>query len=378
MSSRSFWGWTEDDEALMSTIPPGYIPARVTAGYVSSWRVMIPEEGREIQVQLAGAFHHRGSGPGECPLPRAGDWVALAPSKKVIDRVFPRRTALIRQEAGRGRRPQVLAANVDTVFLVFGLDGGRSFSLGLLERFLTVTAGGGVSPVVVLNKADCAAPGQEEHIVCQVRAHYADLPLCVTSALHGDGRYTTGLEEVRRRVPPGKTACFLGRSGAGKSSIINALGAGGRPGEKLIGTAPVSSFHGKGRHTTSTARLWMLPRGFGHDRGGMVIDTPGVREVQLWGGQDSLGESFADIDDLAKDCRFRDCRHQGEPGCAVQMAVAQGFVPPQRFEHYLEQRQELDQAATARDAPARGGGGRPAAPARRRRQSRESRGDQPG
>ncbi|POR05205.1 hypothetical protein AU468_02335, partial [Alkalispirochaeta sphaeroplastigenens] len=275
MSSPAFWGWTGAEDALRGNIPGEFIPARVRVAHSSSWLVMVPGQDREVQVKLAGSFLHHGSDPGEAPLPRTGDWVLLSPSGEVIHRLLPRRTALIRQEAGRARRPQVLAANVDRAFLVFGLDGERSFSPGLLERLLTITAGAGVRPVVILNKVDLAAPGKRERIVGQVQAHYPDLPLYITSALPGGKCCGEGLEEVRRLVPAGTTACFLGRSGAGKSSLITALFGEGSPEGERIRRGSVRSRDARGRHTTSAATLWMLPPGFGCDEGGMVIDTPG-------------------------------------------------------------------------------------------------------
>lgn len=328
------WGWGEHEQKHWSTIPPDCVRARVTTRYPSSWRVALPLAGAEALVEIAGAFHYLAAAPEAYPV--VGDWVALTPDQRLIQLVLPRRSWLSRQEAGRAARAQVLAANIDIALLVFGLDGGRNFSVGLLERFLTLVYSGGVTPVVVLNKADCASPAHIETVQRQVTEiqgaiqseTQAAVPTVLTSAHSG-----LGMDEIRTLIPVGTTACCLGRSGVGKSSIMNAL-----VGEELMPTAEVSHNKNEGRHTTSTSHLFML------GGGGLLIDTPGLRELQLWGTEDSLAKSFADIQELAAECRFGDCQHQGEPGCAVQQAAAEGVLPHQRLEHYLEQRDELTEA----------------------------------
>ena len=330
------WGWGEHEQTHWSTMLANCIPARVTTRYPSSWRVVLPVAGAGAAagagalVELSGAFQYLVASPEEYPV--VGDWVALTPDLRFIQQVLPRRSWLSRQEAGRATRAQVLAANIDLALLVFGLDGGRNFSVGLLERFLTLVSAGGVAPVVVLNKVDCAASAHIEAVQRQVAAIQAAIqatvPIVLTSTRSG-----LGLDELRTLIPAGTTACCLGRSGVGKSSIMNALA-----GEELMPTAEVSRNQSKGRHTTSTSHLIML------QGGGMLIDTPGLRELQLWGTEDSLAQSFADIQEFAAECRFRNCQHQGEPGCAVQQAAAEGVLPQQRLEHYLEQRDELSEA----------------------------------
>lgn len=327
------WGWTEHENAHWSTVPAGSIAARIICRYSATWRVIIPSGSRETLVEASGAFQYLCAGPQDYPV--VGDWVALSCDGRIIQQLLPRRTTIARQEAGRAARSQVLAANVDIALLVFGLDGGRNFSIGLLERFLTLTATGGVEPVVVLNKADRASLEQISSVRIQAESIRPGVTLCVTSARNG-----TGIEELRDLVPAGRTACCLGRSGVGKSSIINAL-----LGEPLLRTAEVSRIQNKGRHSTTNSQLRVIPGRQSTTSGGMLIDTPGLRELQLWGAEESLYESFADIHEFAPDCRFRDCRHQGEPGCAVQRAVAEGIIPHQRLEHYLEQREELSEAA---------------------------------
>jgi ribosome biogenesis GTPase / thiamine phosphate phosphatase len=319
-------GWTDHESARWDTVPAGAVPARIITRYASSWRAVIPNDLRDVPVEAAGAFHYLCAGPEDYPV--VGDWVALSPEGELIQQLLPRRTTITRQEPGRAARAQVLVANVDIALLVFGLDGHRNYSIGLLERFLTLSAAGGVEPVVVLNKADCASPERIETIRSEVESVRPGTAIRVTSV--PDGR---GLEELRNLISSGRTACCLGRSGVGKSSIINAL-----LGEQFMRTAGVSRVRNRGRHTTTNSQLRLLPGG------GMLIDTPGLRELQLWGSEDSLHGSFPDILEYASDCRFRDCRHQGEPGCAVQQAVSEGIIPHQRLEHYLEQRGELANA----------------------------------
>ena len=320
------WGWTLWEQRHWETMPDGCVPARVVARFPSSWRTVVPTDGAEELVELTGAFQYRATAMEEYPV--VGDWVALSPDRRLIQLVLPRRTHLSRQEAGRAVRGQVLAANIDIALLVFGLDGGRNFSAGLLERFLTVATAGGVTPVVVLNKADCASPEYIEGVRHEVASIHGTVPVVVTSTRSG-----SGLDILQSLIPAGVTACCLGRSGVGKSSISNSL-----LGTETLRTAEVSRIQNRGRHTTSTSQLLQL-------REGMLIDTPGLRELQLWGSEDSLTGGFGEIEELASECRFRDCSHQGEPGCAVQEAVAQGLLPQQRLEHYLEQRDELAQTA---------------------------------
>lgn len=347
MSKLQQWGWTAHEQQHWTAMPAEFIPARVTARFQSHWRVVTPSHQREQLVEISGAFQYLAAGSEDFPV--VGDWVALSADGKLIQQVLPRRSAIIRQEAGRTAGGQVLTANVDTAFLVFGLDGGRNFSIGLLERFLTITAAGKAKPAAVLNKADCATPQHIDSVCCQISAITPSLPVIVTSIRTGDG-----LDDLRKMVPAGETACCLGRSGVGKSSIMNALL--GRTQQK---TAEVSRIENRGRHTTSSSQLMMLPSRLSPEHyaettepGGLLIDTPGLRELQLWGDEDALLDSFSDVRELAHECRFSDCRHQGEPGCAVQAAAAEGFLPQQRLEHFLEQRDELNTAELRRSMSA--------------------------
>ncbi|AFG38201.1 ribosome small subunit-dependent GTPase A [Spirochaeta africana] len=329
------WGWSAHEESNWPQVPPGSVPARVTARYQSCWRIMLPEGPGEQTAEIAGAFEYLIANSEDYPA--VGDWVAASPDGRIIRQVLPRRTSIRRQQTGKAARAQLLAANIDLALLVFSPDGRRNFSVGLLERFLTLTAAGGTRPVVILNKADAACADLLERICHQVAGIDPELQVLMTSTVTGQG-----IARLRGLIATGQTACFLGRSGVGKSSIINMLA-----GTSLLATAAVSRIEGKGRHTTTASQLLQLtpPTGTTGTTSGMLIDTPGLRELQLWGDETALEGSFADVAELAEDCRFRDCRHQGEPGCAVQAAAAEGFLPQQRLEHFLEQRDELTAAA---------------------------------
>ena len=253
-----------------------------------------------------------------------GDW-ALVQAGPDSDRPgtavrLPRRTELVRGAAGKAATRQVLAANVDLVFVLVSL--AAPPSAGRLDRLLAVAWDSGARPVVVLTKADLA-----EATAATERDEVADTagpaPVLLTSTV--DGR---GLAELRAMVAPGTTAALLGVSGAGKCSLRNALGAGPAP------VAPVGPT-GKGRHTTTARELVAVPGG------GLLLDTPGLRGVQLWAADAGLDVAFADIVELARRCRFRDCRHAGEPGCAIAAAVADGTVSARRVASHAALRQEV-------------------------------------
>jgi ribosome biogenesis GTPase len=275
----------------------------------------------EEQCRVSGAFRH---GAGErSAFPAVGDFVALAQDGGVIDGLLPRRSVLSRKSAGRRTEEQVLAANVDLVFVVAALDGGRNFTGRGIERYVTTVWESGARPVLVLNKLDaCADPAA--YIVAAEEAA-PGVPVLLTSALTGDG-----LTELQEAVVPGETAVMIGPSGVGKSSLINSL-----IGTEQLETGAQREHDRRGRHTSTARQLVLL------ENGGSLIDTPGLRELQLWAGEESLGRTFADLELFAGECRFRDCSHQGEPGCAVQAAVASGELPPERYESYLELQKEL-------------------------------------
>ncbi|MBZ5592356.1 MAG: ribosome small subunit-dependent GTPase A [Acidobacteriia bacterium] len=226
--------------------------------------------------------------------PVVGDWVALEAGTRIAA-VLPRQTAFSRKEPGKVTREQVIAANIDVLFVVAGLDG--DFNLRRLERYLLMTRESGARPVIVLNKADLRADAAE----AAAETEALGAPVAVISALDG-----SGLSTLEQHIAAGETAALTGSSGVGKSTLLNRL-----LGSDRQHVQEVRAGDSRGRHTTVRRELFLAPNGW------LLIDTPGLRELQLWSGMESVDLAFADIADLAQQCRFRDCRHQGEPGCAV-------------------------------------------------------------
>ncbi|MCG8456783.1 MAG: ribosome small subunit-dependent GTPase A [Holophagales bacterium] len=320
-----------------SLAPPGCRPARVVFESREHYRV-ITSEG-ERPARLAGRLRL------DEGLPVVGDWVALAaaaptsaadPGEELIRAILPRTTHLSRKEAGAVTREQVVAANVDTVFLVMGLDG--DFNLRRLERFVVMVWESGADPVVVLTKGDLhpdpvaarldaagVAPGVPVHVVASIRGE--------------------GLEPLRAHLGPGLTVALLGSSGAGKSTLLNAL-----VGSELMRTGAVREGDDRGRHTTTHRQLVLLPAADGDPRGGgLLVDNPGVREIQLWADDGALAEAFDDVDTLAAGCRFGDCRHEDEPGCAVRRAIDDGRLAAERLESWRGLERELRHLERKRD-----------------------------
>jgi ribosome biogenesis GTPase len=266
-------------------------------------------------------------------LPCAGDWVVVRtwPDGRIsAEAVLPRRTALIRRTAGKDSTGQVLAANIDTAAVVEPID--PSPDLGRVERLLALAWQSGAEPLVVLTKADLAA--DPATIAAQVAEVTPGTTVAAVSAEHGDG-----LDALRPHVAPGRTTALLGPSGAGKSTLVNALA-----GATVMVTQRVRRADGKGRHTTTYRALIPLPGG------GAVLDTPGLRAVGLLDGADGLDQAFADVAELAAACRFRDCAHDTEPGCAVQAALAAGELAPRRWQSWLRLQREVAFEARRKDA----------------------------
>jgi ribosome biogenesis GTPase len=251
-----------------------------------------------------------------------GDWVALktGSSGTTIHAVLPRTSQFIRKAAGRRAEEQVVAANVDTVFLVTGLDG--DFNVRRIERYLILVWESGAQPIVVLNKADLA--DDLDRRIAETARVAAGTPVHVTSTRTG-----AGMDLLAERLAPGKTFALLGSSGVGKSSIVNWLA-----GDDLLKISEVRESDSRGRHTTSHRQLVVLPGG------ALVIDTPGMREIQLWDADEGISEVFQDIEALAPGCRFRDCQHRAEPGCAVRAAIDAGELEAGRLENYLKLQDE--------------------------------------
>ncbi len=291
----------------------GLVLARVVLAERDQYRIYT--EAAELIAEPSGALWYRADGP--AALPVVGDWVAarvVDPEMAIVEAVLPRRTFFSRRAAGRRETEQPIAANIDLVFLVCGLDG--DFNLRRLERYLTLAAESGASAVVVLNKADICANLAARRADAELVAGGAPVICC--SAEHDQG-----LEGLTRFLSPGRTLALLGSSGVGKSTIVNRL-----LGEQRLRTREVRESDSRGRHTTTHRELILIPRG------GALIDTPGMRELQLWAGQDSVDQAFEEISHLAANCRYRDCGHAGESGCAVEAAVAAGEISPERWASY--------------------------------------------
>lgn len=327
-------GWTPRfAEAFAPHAADGVEPARVSLEHTHIYRVLTPAGERLARV--AGRLRHGASGRAD--FPAVGDWVVIehahGEGDARIRAVLPRATRFSRRAAGNPTEEQVVAANIDTIFLVSGLD--HDFNPRRIERYLVTAWESGANPVIVLNKADLAE--NIETTVASVEALAPGVPVHAVSA-----RQPASLASVSAHLARGRTAALLGSSGVGKSSIANAL-----IGEDLLRTRDVRESDSRGRHTTTGRQLVLLPGG------GILIDTPGMRELQLWDAGESVAGAFTDIDALADDCRFRDCRHGAEPGCAVTAAVAAGTLPEARLLSFRKLQDEQDYQSTQQDERAR-------------------------
>ena len=257
--------------------------------------------------------------------PSVGDSVNVSQHDNlfIIEDVLPRKSKISRKVAGDKTDEQILAANIDYVFIVLGLDGGRNYSDRLLERYMTIAWESGATPVVILNKADL----NEEAELVKLQAEYIapGIDIIITSAMAN-----TGITAITDLLKNGKIGVFIGPSGVGKSALTNTL-----INENLQKTGKQRSHDKRGRHTTSSALMIDLPGG------GSIIDSPGLREIQLWADDDDLDNVFQEISSIADNCKFNDCQHQGEPGCAVQEALGNGMITPERYNSYLELKKEI-------------------------------------
>ena len=306
-------GWNERFASAFDALQDeGIEPGRLAADYST-----------KFLVQLAGSapLATLGSALREARLVAVGDWVAVrnTPEAAEIRAVLPRQSAITREAPGSETAAQVIAANVDLVFIATSAD--SDFNLRRIERLLTVAYQSGAAPVIVLTKVDLNNPDPYE---VELETIAAGVPVVAVSGVTG-----AGIEAVRLYLSRGKTAVLVGSSGVGKSTLINRL-----LGEEVLRTANVHK-SGQGRHTTSHRQLLKVPGG------GLVIDTPGLREIQLWAGAEALTEVFLDIEELALRCRFTDCRHETEPGCAVVAALEGGTLDTSRFRSYRKLQREL-------------------------------------
>ncbi len=316
------YGWSPTrSEEFHAIAPPGCEPGRIVA---STRGLALAQTARgECWGVPTGRLRER--------LQRtelilcAGDWIILqansGPSKASVVDLLPREASLTRLGTGAGSRSQCLAANLDVLFLVMGLD--RNFNPARMERLLALAWGSGAQPVVVLTKRDLNP--RWEAFAARIEGSAPGVPVRAISAWSREG-----LEDIQEHLSEGRTGVMVGSSGAGKSTLLNAL-----MGSDVRRTQEVRVADGRGRHTTSLRELFLLPSG------GCLIDTPGIREVGLSAEGTDLDSAFSDIAGLASGCRFRDCTHGAEPGCAVQAALSVGSLDPDRYGHYLRLRREV-------------------------------------
>ena len=322
MSLLETYGWSPFFAASFEDhLAAGRIPARVAAAYTHLYRLYTSDG--EVLAEVAGRLRHAAAGPED--FPAVGDWVAAEPrpgeERATIHAVLPRRGRLSRKVAGTTTGEQVLAANLDTLFLVAGLDG--DFNPRRIERALVIGWDSGAEPVVVLSKADLCpdAPGR----VREVEAVAPSASVVAVSAREGQG-----LDALGPWLQSGRTVALIGSSGVGKSTLLNRL-----LGAERQTTREVRASDDRGRHTTSHRELFLLPGG------ALVVDTPGLREIQLWSDEGALDSAFGDVAALAAGCRFGDCAHETEPGCAVRAALESGELPGERFASYRKLEAEL-------------------------------------
>jgi ribosome biogenesis GTPase / thiamine phosphate phosphatase len=324
-------GWGEDFAAQITAKEraKGLVPARIVEAFRKSFLVHDGEQVLDVATRAA-LYHQSGD---KLDLPAVGDWALVAPGptggQGKLWRILTRRSVVVRQAAGKRILPQPIAANIDTIFIVTSLN--QEFSRRRLERYLALVREGGASPVIVLSKADLVEsvdPYMEE-----AEAAGNGAPILVVSSTTPEAVNAVLLP----RCVSGHTVAFLGSSGVGKSTLVNIL-----MGQALQSTAGIRERDGKGRHTTTTRQLVLLPDG------GLVLDTPGMREIQPWQAEEGLEVAFADLFVLGERCKFRDCVHDQEVGCAVKQAVEDGLLPLDRLLSWHKLRLELADAEGAR------------------------------
>jgi ribosome biogenesis GTPase len=288
----------------------GFRAARVLAAWRNGCRA-IAETG-ELDISLPGRFVDVA----------VGDWLVLEPVADRVEALLPRKTELARKQPGSTFGRQVLAANIDVLLIVAGVDG--DFNVRRIERYLVLAEQSGADPIIVLSKADILDASGRQRALDAARSASPGTPVILWSALD-----STAPAIVTDAVGIGNTAALIGSSGVGKSTMVNVL-----LGAEALRTQPVRESDSRGRHTTTHRELFLLPQGW------LLIDMPGLREVALWASEESVESVFEDLTTIAAGCRFRDCSHQGEPGCAVAQAIVEGHITADRVDHFHQLRGE--------------------------------------
>ena len=318
------FGWSEFFEVNFKPYAgKGYTCGRVALEHKNFFRVYT--EHGEVLAEISGKLRHEAVNRSD--LPAVGDWVVI--SSRIIHAVLPRRTSFARKIAGSRTEEQIVGANIDTVFLVTSLN--QDFSLRRIERYLITAWESGANPIIILSKADLC--DRLSDVINEVEAIARGVPIYAISVVTG-----RGLQDIAQYFKPGQTVALLGSSGVGKSTLINHLA-----GVDLLKVQTVREHDDRGKHTTTHRELVLLPRG------GLVLDTPGMRELQLWDGDKSLQLVFDDIEALAGRCFFSDCRHQDEPRCVVREALADGTIDSERYESYEKLQKELKYQSRRKD-----------------------------
>lgn len=318
-------GWSPFFEKAFAPFrTKGWVPARLIRETPINFGAFL-EDGEEIDTVLSGRVWHEAAT--DADLPAVGDWVAIEPGGEnrdhVIRAMLPRRTCFARKMPGNSSQAQVIGANIDIVAVV--TDAGPDFNLRRMERYFTLIHRSGARALVLVNKSDLFPKRQNQQAAAQIAALWDQADVHVTSVLRGEG-----LKVLQTRLSPGTTMCVVGSSGVGKSTLVNQL-----YGEEWQWTGEVNETTGKGRHTTTSRELVPLPGG------GMLIDNPGMREIQMWTDEATLRESFADLEELTAACRFADCGHRSDAGCAIREAVESGTLDPARHESFLNLENEI-------------------------------------
>jgi len=318
-------GWTPElDEAFEPYRERGWVPARLIRETPINYGAFL-DGGEEIDVVLSGKVWHDAECDAE--LPAVGDWVAVELGDENTDSMIrarlPRRSCFARKMPGNAAQAQVIGANVDLVAVV--TDAGPDFNLRRMERYFTLIERSGAKAVVLINKSDLFPKPQNDQAAAEIAALWDKAEVHVTSAVKGQG-----LKILKKYLKSGVTMCVVGSSGVGKSTLVNQL-----YGEEWQWTGEVNETTGKGRHTTTSRELVPL------QGGGMLIDNPGMREIQMWSDESTLRESFADVEAIAAECKFADCSHRQDAGCAIRAAVEQDKLDAGRYESFLNLENEI-------------------------------------